>query len=174
MDVNTQDKDNRTALMASVLLGNGLHDITRLLQKGAELDYLDSDGNTALVLAIMTKENAIINALLKAGANVNLAGNMALTPLMLAVLHNDFKLVDKLATKGIKPDVKNDGEDTALTLALKNGVSGKVIDSLLRLGCGVNVPGKDGLTPLLLAAGNGNKMFLKKNFTAWRRYRRIG
>ncbi|TCL06546.1 ankyrin repeat domain-containing protein [Sodalis ligni] len=162
VDVNTQDKDNRTALMASVLLGNGLPDIARLLQKGAELDYLDSDGNTALVLAIMTKENAIINALLKAGANVNLAGNMALTPLMLAVLHNDFKLVDKLATKGIKPDVKNDDEDTALTLALKNGVSGKVIDSLLRLGCGVNVPGKDGLAPLLLAAGNGNKMFLKK------------
>ncbi len=162
VDINTQDKDNRTALMVAVLLGNGSQDVARLLEKGAELNYLDSDGNTALILAIMARENAIINVLLKFGANVNLAGNMALTPLMLAVIFNDSKLIDKLALKGIKPDLKNDDDDTALTLAIKNGASGKVIDSLLRLGIGVNVPGKGGLTPLLSAAGSGNKMFLNK------------
>ncbi len=162
VDVNTQDKDNRTALMVAVLLGNGSEEVSRLLAKGAELDYLDREGNTALVLAIKARENAIVNVLIKAGANVNLGGTMALTPLMLAVIYNDFKLIDKLASKGIKPDLKNDDDDTALTLAIKNGAGGKVIDSLLRLGIGVNVPGQKGLTPVLLAAGSGNKMFLDK------------
>ncbi|WP_213991597.1 ankyrin repeat domain-containing protein [Sodalis sp. dw_96] len=109
------------------------------LEKSAELDYMDREGNTALVLAIIARENAITEVLLNVGANVNLAGNKALTPLMLAVINNDAKLTNKLATKGVEPDSKNDDENTALTLAINNGAGKNVIDSLITLSIDVKL-----------------------------------
>ncbi len=125
--------------MVAVLLGNGCRQVLKLRKKGAELDYMDREGNTALVLAIIARENAFTDVLRNIGANVNLAGNKALTPLMQAVINNDAKLINKLAAKGVEPDSKSGDENTALTLAINNGAGKNVIDSLITLGVDVKL-----------------------------------
>ncbi|XBS70559.1 ankyrin repeat domain-containing protein [Acerihabitans sp. KWT182] len=142
MDINAQDKDRRTALMVAVLTGSTANEVQQILAQGAEINYMDNDNNTALMLAIIARKAKVIDVLLKANADVNLAGIMALTPLMVAVINSDVSLIKKLAAKGVSPDIKNDDENTALTIAINNGAGKKIIDCLIALGADVNVAGK--------------------------------
>jgi ankyrin repeat protein len=88
-DVNAQDKNGRTALMAAV---NGNHDranspeidrawvVRILLEAGADPNTRDEDGNTALIDA--TEDSNAVLVLLQGGANINAQNKAGQTALI--------------------------------------------------------------------------------------------
>lgn len=58
-----------------------------LVQRGADLEFQDTDGDTPLSLAIQTGEEAIVEFLIEAKANVNSIGVKGHTPLFFSVEH---------------------------------------------------------------------------------------
>jgi len=82
---NLQDKNGWTPLHFSAQK-NSYEGTNALLENGAEIDTVDSHGNTALWRAVFSSEGngKIIELLLKAGSNKNLENNSGTSPLSLA------------------------------------------------------------------------------------------
>jgi ankyrin repeat protein len=75
---------------------------------------------TPLHHALQYKRIRIAEALLKAGADVNLQGDYGTTPLMMAVLSGSAKSTQLALESGADPSIRNDGQETAYEIALKN------------------------------------------------------
>ena len=71
-------------------------DVTALLEKGANPNFTDAKGYTALMLASWGGETKIVTALLKKGANPNIANDYNNTALIIAAMRGHKELVAKL------------------------------------------------------------------------------
>lgn len=67
-----------------------------LLVEGADVNKVDTQGRSALMLAVMTKDMNMIDLLLSAGADANLEDKAKSTALSLAERSKDKKLIKKL------------------------------------------------------------------------------
>jgi ankyrin repeat protein len=79
------------------------NDLKKLLSHGAQIDCLDSEGNTALLLSIEEKnkiEN--IETLLEHGANANIKNNNGISPLSKAKQYKLNQVIDLLLQYGAK------------------------------------------------------------------------
>jgi len=86
--VNIIGPDNSTALIAAAQRGNDLA-VRVLVGAGAQLDYVNNAGNTALTAAIAMGDGgkryvATVRLLVGAGANMNIGDRSGATPLALA------------------------------------------------------------------------------------------
>lgn len=80
-DINSKDRDGRTALMKAALF-NKPDDIKALLEKGADPNIQDDDGRTALMLAVVSESVEGVKFLLASKADVTIKdrnGKTALT-----------------------------------------------------------------------------------------------
>ena len=85
------------------------------------LNYLDSNNNTALILAIRLGRTEIFKNLVDKGADINVTTSRNYTPLIIAACHGKIEIVKILVDKGSNLDfVDNDG-DTALMTATYHG-----------------------------------------------------
>lgn len=82
--LNKQDEDSLTCLMrvAKTNSVNAPEIATLLIEHGAEVDIQNSEGNTALMLAIEGTHSRLVLALRKAGANPKIANKAGKTPLI--------------------------------------------------------------------------------------------
>ena len=71
-----------------------------LIEKGAEINFSDSTGDTPLMLAITQKMEECTHVLIEKGAEINASDNKGLTPLLRAVLVEDLEMLKKLIDKG--------------------------------------------------------------------------
>ncbi len=105
------------------------HEITlkvvpKLIKEGFDINSTDSQGRTAMQMAIWEKNvNAVIE-LLENGADVNkLIGEQQWSPLMMAVMTKDINMVKVILGAGVDASVKNeyglDAESLAKELGLK-------------------------------------------------------
>lgn len=79
-----------------------------LLGKGANIDYMDKNGVTALLAAVHWENNAVAEELLKAGADPNLAVSthgFCTGPLLSATFKNNFEMIAILMAYGA--DLRN-------------------------------------------------------------------
>lgn len=109
----------------------------------------DSDGDTALHLAIYKDCGEVVQILLEHDASVTIANNNIHTPLHLASSFEQAGVVQKLLKHKAKPDIDaqdSDG-DTALHLALYKDCE-EVVQVLLKFGAAVIIPNKDGSAPI--------------------------
>ncbi|MDJ0840522.1 MAG: ankyrin repeat domain-containing protein [Acidobacteriota bacterium] len=91
--------------------------VHNLISKGAEIDFADKYGNTALMHAAMAGRVDTMNLLLMAAANPNSRNKFGLNALMLAVDKNQVDTVKLLLKHGLSPMEKaNDGRN-ALDIA---------------------------------------------------------
>ena len=102
--VNTRDvTSGETALHIVAKRGDERY-TAFLLQKGANPNARDKEGNTPLMVAVQIGAEPIVALLIKGKANVNLANSSGETPLIRAVQRRDLILVRELLTAGADPD----------------------------------------------------------------------
>jgi len=170
-----------TAFLFAVRGGN-IDSARALLEAGANVNDLLSDGESALVVATANAHWQMADFLLDKGADPNLAGagwnalhqtvhsrrpNLGYTPGPVATGSLDsINVVKKLIARGVKLDARmtrngmKDGQrnrvnrlgTTAFFLAAKNN-DFEVMKVLADAGANARIPSADGTTPLMVAAG---------------------
>lgn len=182
-------EEGQTALMciaSSFFAGNRAEVIRLLIDRGADPDQQDCQGQTALMIA---GENAdAVKALLDAGANPDLRdaegnsammlGNWAIQQLLRQAGASeegldDVALVDA-ARDGDLPQVEallagganvNYGDGSALTQAASQGHMA-IVDRLIQAGADVNLGWKTGKTAIADAAYAGNLVLVQRLLAA--------
>lgn len=128
--------------------------LEHLLSRGVNPD-LESDSGTPLVWAAGHAQEAAVTVLLKHGANPNAETDDGITPLISSVAADSLACLELLIQAGAKVNVSAGGA-TPLHIAADNG-SLELINSLLKAGTDPNVSDEDGVKPIQVAAGRGNR-----------------
>lgn len=151
---NSVDEEGDPLLMNAALYASA--DMMKtLLQKGADPNAQNRDGETALLWAIPDRDKVAL--LLKHGANVNTAAASGNTPLLVACVGaNTYDLVKLLLDAGADPLAQNRRRETALIRAAIFGDTA-TLSLLVKKGCDVNAMDSTGLTPLINALFNVNR-----------------
>ncbi|KAI4459833.1 g9a isoform b [Holotrichia oblita] len=108
-----------------------------LLVAGIELDLLDKDQNTPLMVAVLSFKNDIVKYLIKAGANISFKGTDGMTALHLAAEWGNLEscelLVEAATNKQEYINCADDGGWTALVWACEHNHL-NIVKYLLRKG----------------------------------------
>ena len=123
--------------------------LTRLISLGADVNYANQEGNTALHVAASHKSVTCTKKLLDADARADVLNIDKKTPLMIATELGLSSNVRALLAKGAKVDFMG-GIDTAATLAVKNNQK-ECLQILLDKGANVNSQDGKQKSLLLLA-----------------------
>ncbi len=127
-----------------------------LLEKGADPNVRDADGETALMLAIRAGSTELVRLLLDNGADLNTRDNhRGNTALILAVRAGSTEVMRLLLEKGVDPNIRNNREETALMGAVEER-STEVTRLLLDNGADPNLRNNTGETALILAVRAGS------------------
>ncbi len=119
-----------------------------LIDAGADPNYANPRGITALTLAASNGATSIAKVLLEAGADPELSAKDIPTPLMAATNHS--AIMDLLLAHGADVNQTDEQGRTAL-LAAASRFPGKGVKPLLKAGADPNGRGPDGDLPLLAA-----------------------
>jgi len=93
-------------------------DIVRiLLDNGANINFKDNYGDTALMWASIEGHTDIVQLLLDMGANLYLQNNHGTTAILLASSNGNTDVVELLLDRGANPNIQNNNGNTALILA---------------------------------------------------------
>lgn len=126
-------------------------------------DILNNMNETALILAVRYNQE-LVPYLLGRGANVNIADYTNTQPLSYAIryqvkMKNDIELLLK---SGAIVDAGDDTGMTALHYACRSNMTcaEEDIKTLLEYGANVNLPSKNGMTPVMFLLANNNEKSL--------------
>ncbi len=130
--------------------------IQALLDKGADINGRNSNGNAALVLAALMNRLEVVKYLLNRGPNVNGIGQDGFTPLI-AAAQDDRRLpmTKVLLDAGANLNVQDNYGETALERAANNGQT-ETVRLLLERGAQIDIKNKWGGTALTRAIGAGH------------------
>jgi quinoprotein dehydrogenase-associated probable ABC transporter substrate-binding protein len=139
-----------TQELSNAVIANDFDRVKFLVSKGADVNKADSQGWTPLQSAARQRHDKMIALLIELGADVNVGEP---TPLIAAVMRDHVPSIKVLLEHGA--DVEKPGQESfkplPLAIAEDKYESAK---ALLEAGAKVNEPsGDDGLTPLMIAAG---------------------
>ena len=123
-----------------------------LLGLGVNVNYSNSEGQTALILASEAGQQAVVRTLISAGASINHHDNNGLTALMVS---KTAKIVLSLLQPNVDIDISIHESSTPLMIASDLGYL-TVVETLLRLKNSPNVQNKLGLSALIFACSNGH------------------
>jgi phosphate transport system substrate-binding protein len=142
-------------------------EIIILLLRGADVNAVDWDGNTPLVLAAANNTPQVIRFLIGKGANVNAANHWGFTPLMYAAIRSSNPEVLRILLE-YGADINaayNDGATPLMFAAEYN--SFEIIQTLLNNGADIALKDTEGKIALDYAERN-------ENFTQYSYYQSIG
>lgn len=127
--------------------------VASLIQKGADPNKADlNTSETALIKAVRNKDLEMVQqVLLFYGADPNLGTNQGLTPLGLAIDLKDKNMANLLIGSGA---INGISEENLLLYAFKKNDVG--VELMLSGKISPNITDKDGNTPLIIAAANGD------------------
>lgn len=142
------------ALWAACCQGNEA--VTRtLIDAGADLDYFDDTGFTALLWACEASSVQCVKMLLEAGADVNFQTSGGATPLIMACdLSNpsqDLQIIEELIKAGANVNAVDEQKASALLFASERG-NPEAVRQLLEAGAELETQDDEGETALLRAA----------------------
>lgn len=130
--------------------------VDNLINQGADVNHINQEGRTALMLASFNGHFDIVNLLINKGANINLVDNLGRSALMFASTGPFKETVDILIKKGADIN-KTDNEEkfTALMFAASEGQA-DIVSLLINAGADANMKDIDGETALDFARANGH------------------
>lgn len=146
---SNSEKDKNSGINYSLLLieavvkGNK-KDVKEALSKGADINYEDNVGNTALMHAVFKHNISLVKILIEHGAEPNELS------LKYAFEIKSYKIIKLLIKAGANPNIKNESGNTILDYALKIS-SNNFIKFLLKNNANPNSQDNDGDTPLINA-----------------------
>jgi uncharacterized protein len=184
--VNLSDNSGSTALMNAVKLPdtvsyssddeptfsseaeiNKVNLMKVLIEAGADVNIQNIRKRTALMMAIERESQKVVNLLIASNADVNSVDRNGRTALMIACMNGSIDKARILLDKGSQVNLLDDEGSTALMKAVKlstarnnHNVIG-IIELLIQSGANINTKNFDGLTPLMMAASNGNEVIVK-------------
>jgi len=135
-----------------------------LIAMNANIESRNLDGSTALHLAANKGQKGKVGALLAANANVLAQDTLNNTPLHYAARAGHHEVVKMVLERGENVDSVNKLGMTPLSLAIAEPCRNRlerIVSLLLSANADVNIPNKDGNTPLHHAAMNQNLKILK-------------
>lgn len=118
--LNASARSGRTALMEAALRG-GIAFVEMLLQSGADVDALDSEGSTALHWALRKRQSAAAMLLIGKTQRYNRLNRAGFTPLIIAVRNNMLECTGALLARGADICGTDNQGNTALFWALRKG-----------------------------------------------------
>jgi ankyrin repeat protein len=95
--------------------------INVLLSDGTNIDTVDQDGNTPLMIASKVGNARILDIILSHNPDVNRQNNKGRTALMIAAEAGLIDVVKELVDHGAEISIKDASDNTAFTLASKYG-----------------------------------------------------
>lgn len=140
-----------------------IEEVKKILDQGVDVNVKDKYGYTALINAILSRQDEVAIILLQRGADVNLKGPDGLSPLMYALSIsrlNDAGIAEELLTKGADVKARSNSGETVLTLAIKKGQT-RIVEELLKRGVEVNVKDQYGKAATEIAEDNGLKEIIR-------------
>lgn len=159
-NVVMQDKNRRSALILATAAGH-IGSVKALINSGADIEYQDSAGLTALSWSVIRKKNKLTEYLLSVNANANTLDNRSITPLMFAVGTGNIKIVEMLVKSNAQLNAKSlHSRMTPLLIAVENN-DAQITRKLLDLNANVDAANDYGYTPLMAAAEAGHLEILK-------------
>ncbi|MGB7567027.1 MAG: ankyrin repeat domain-containing protein [Chitinivibrionales bacterium] len=156
-NVNEKDIDyGRTALRWASAYGH--EDIVKLLiEKGADINAKDNNGQTALFEAANSKKSvrygikAIAELLIEKGADVNAKDNHGQTILLETIENNCIEMAELLIEKRADVNAANINGVTPLMVASENGYS-EVVELLIEKGADINAKDNNSWSALMRAS----------------------
>jgi ankyrin repeat protein len=140
-----------TTIFESIRNGN-LADVTQHIHDGEDVNQVNDDNNTPLIVAVRRRHTDIIAYLLGIGANVNAVGNDNQTALRLASFNGHVDIVKLLLAAEPPADVnqaRNDGTTALMQASLASHAA--IVEMLLAAGADVNQTDDIGKTALTMA-----------------------
>ena len=119
LDPNARGKNGATALI-SYVWRTRRDAVEKLLERGADVNAQDADGDAPLHGAAQIGDVEIINLLLDKGADPNLKNRLGGTPLMWAAVFGNEPAAVRLLERGANPALKDADGMTALDWANRN------------------------------------------------------
>ena len=98
-----------------------LERVKQLLERGADVNVRDKDGETALMIVSWYGKKEIAELLIKNGIDINAKDNLGRTALMYASWYGHNEVVKLLLENGADVNAQDEDDITALMYAFKNG-----------------------------------------------------
>jgi len=137
----------------------GVEEVRKLLENGADVNAKDNDGYTPLHYAAIKNKVDFARLLVEKGADVNAKSNDGITPLHVAAWGGHVDVARFLVENGADVNAKNDDWTPLHYAAIKNKVDFARL--LVEKGADVNAKSNDGYTPLHVAAVGGHVDFAR-------------
>lgn len=144
--------------------------VRSLLKAGVDGNAADSQGRTALTLAIREESTKVTNALLAwPGIDINRANKLGETPLMMAIISEQRPLAQQLLARGA--EVNKTGWTPLHYAATRGDVA--MLRTLLERHAYIDAQSPNGSTPLMMAAQYGGdaatRLLLEEGADPWAR-----
>lgn len=134
--------------------GGNLNIVDLLVGRGAKINAVDSEGNTALDYTLYRGAIDVVDRLLSLGADIN-TPSQRVTTLLKACRIGNVDVIDRLLRHGANPNLLDEWNQSPLFAACRSGRL-DVVDRLLCVGSDVNHVVNGGLTILMSACGSCN------------------
>jgi len=145
---------NDDLLIAS--LKGDTQEVSRLIERSADVNAKDRDGVTALMGAAIDGNTELVRILIEKGADVDSQAENGWTALHIAAMNGDLDVARTLIEKGANVNEDDQHGETPLMLSAFEGKT-DIVRFLIEKGADVNAKDKSGSTALQFAVGDKQK-----------------
>lgn len=158
-EINARDERGRTAVMAATH-ANQVNTVRALIESGADINIRDNRSDNPFLYASAEGLTEIVNLTIESGADTRLTNRFGGTALIPAAERGHVEIVRDLLTRtDVDVNHVNNLGWTALleAIILSNGGDQhqQIVQLLVDHGANINIPDKDGITPLEHARARG-------------------
>jgi len=153
VDVNARDAEEKTAFMYAVLADN-IKVMHTLWTSKADINAVDDDGSSALLLAFHQKKETI-ELLVSQGADVSVKDKHGQNILMLSASIGTLETCEFFLSKGCDPYDKDNKGQNALMIAV-GSKNIKAVEFFISIKMDLDTVNNSGETPLMKAAEIGD------------------